>query len=179
MKLLFVTAILLLAPGGGSFASGFRIGIFCDDLRETTCVTGSAGDTFEQVAWAFIPDDLGLAYVTYRFAFPDNVDFTRRPVFHEQVTSVVFTEFTDGTSEWNMMFTGCPSGWVRVFTQDCVLLDDRPSRIGILGDRSMIRDCPFVLHEVTVLNEIEVNQPDCGTVSATTTTWSRLKTVFR
>ena len=92
---------------------------------------------------------------------------------------MIYTDFVDGTSEWNMTFVGCPSGWIRVFTQECVLLDDQPSRIGILGGRSMVRDCTFVLNAVTVLNEIEVNDPDCETVPVAARSWGGIKSTFR
>ncbi len=78
-----------------------------------------------------------------------------------------------------MVFDDCPSGWVRVLTQECTLLDDQPSQIGILGSRSMMRDCTFVLNSVEVLSELVLNDPDCDEVGGGFTTWSSLKATFR
>ncbi len=182
MKIIFMIA-LLFAGFGSASATDIQVGIFGDvggEIdREITCVSGSPGARFEQVAWVRMPDELGLAYVTIRFSFPANLDLSSRPVFHDQVSNVIFTDFVDGTSEWNMVFAGCPSGWVKVFSQECVLLDEQPSRIGILGIRSMVRDCDFVLNDVTVLNEIEINDPECTTVSTAAVTWGGIKSIFR
>ncbi|MEN8005869.1 MAG: hypothetical protein ABFS42_02595 [Candidatus Krumholzibacteriota bacterium] len=182
MKSIFLIAIFLSGIGTAT-ATEIQVGVFVglggEPDRTITCVSGPPGATFEQVAWAWIPEELGLAYVTLRFVFPTNLDLTSRPVFHAQVSEVIFTEFVDGTSEWNMIFDGCPSGWVRIFTQECVLLDTQPSRIGIVGVRSMVRDCTtFVLNDVAVLNEIEVNDPACAVVSAETVTWGGIKSIF-
>ena len=181
-----MTMIVLLLAGIGRTSAAeppdltmFAVGVFGDDAREVTCVAGSLGDIFEQVVWAWVPDQLGLAYITLRFDFPDNLDLSRRPVFHDLVTNVIFTDFTDDTVEWNMLFDECPSGWVRVFSQEFVLLDEQLSRIGIRGVHSMVRDCTFVLNDVTVLNELTVNDPECPTVPTVTTTWSGIKSMYR
>ena len=182
MKIIFMIAILFVGFGRAS-ATDIQVGIFGDvggEIdREITCVSGLPGATFDQVAWVWVPDGLGLAYVTIRFLFPENLDLTSRPVFHDQVSNVIFTDFVDGTSEWNMVFADCPSGWIRISSQECVLLDAQPSRIGILGIHSMVRDCNFVLNDVTVLNEIEINDPECTTVSTATVTWGGIKSIFR
>ena len=182
MKAIIMIA-LLLAGFGRASDTDIQVGIFGDVGggidREITCVSGPPGATFEQVAWVRIPDELGLVYLTLRFSFPANLDLSSRPDFHDQVSKVIFTDFVDGTSEWNMVFAGCPSGWIKVFSQECVLLDAQPSMIGILGVRSMVRDCTFVLNDVTVLNEIEINDPECTTVFAATATWGGIKSIFR
>lgn len=166
-------------PAGSRSAGGFLVGIYGDENRAVTCVTGSAGAAFQQVAWAYVPNELGLAYITLRFNFPANVDLSARPVFHDLVAQVITTDFADGTVEWSMLFGDCPSGWIKVFSQECVLLDDLPSGIQILGDRSMMRDCPFILHDVDVVNQLVLNDPDCPNVSSETSTWGCLKSVFR
>jgi len=177
-------ALLLTGSGSDSPAEmradpGFLVGIYGDENRSVTCVTGPAGATFEQVAWAYVPNALGLASVTLRFDFPANVERSTRPVFHDLVTQVIYTDFADGTDEWNMLFVDCPSGWIQVFSQECVLLDDQPSAIQILGDHSLARDCPFVLHDVEVVNQLALNDPDCPNVPSAALTWGRLKSVYR
>lgn len=156
----------------------FHAGVWGDDARTVTCVSGQAGDTFEQVVWAWIPDDLGLSYITLRFDLPVNLDLSARAVFNDLVFDVIISDYSDGTVEWNMLFAGCPSGWVRVFSQDCVLLDGEESRIGILGAHSMVRDCDFVLNDLEVLNELVVNDPGCATVPVAATAWGEVKNLF-
>lgn len=158
---------------------GFLVGIYGDENRSITCMTGSSGGIFQQVAWTYVPNELGLAYLTLRFDFPANVDLSARPVFNDLVNQVIITDFADGTVEWNLLFEGCPSGWVQVFSQECVLLDDLSSRIQILGDRSMVRDCTFVLNDVDVVNELLLNDPDCPNVPSATSIWGHLKSGYR
>lgn len=180
-----VMIVLLLSGLGHAFAADrspmnwFQAGIFGDDARVVTCVSGPPGSTSEQVVWVWVPDELGLAYVTLRFAFPENLDLSSRPVFHDLVTNVILTDYVDGTVEWNMLFDECPSGWVKIFSQEFVLLDDLPSRIEIHGVDSMVRDCTFVLNDVTVLNELTVNDPGCPPVSTANMIWSSLKSMYR
>ena len=181
---IYLIVLLFAGLGGASAAAplsvdNFTVGIYGDDARAVTCVSGPPGSVFEQVVWAWVPDDLGLAYITLRFEFPENLDLSRRPVFHDLVTNVIYTDYSGGTVEWNMIFDECPSGWIKVFSQEFVLLDEQLSRIGILGANSMLRDCTFVLNDVIVLNELAVNDPDCPTVSAVTTTWSGVKSLYR
>jgi hypothetical protein len=184
MKTIFMIVLLLAACGSSPAAEPlsvdeFTVGVYGDDSRLVTCVSGPPGSTFEQVIWAWVPDELGLAYITLRFEFPENLDLSRRPVFHDLVTNVIYTDYSQGTVEWNMIFDECPSGWVKVFAQEFVLLDDQLCRIGIRGANSMLRDCSFVLNDVIVLNQLAVNDPDCPTVSAVTVTWSGLKSMYR
>jgi hypothetical protein len=157
----------------------FAAGLYADDARAVTCVTGTAGAAFSQVLWAWAPPDLGLRYLTLRFAFPANLEHAGRPVFHDQVTDVIITDYVDGTVEWNLVFTDCPSGWIRVFVQECVLLDDQPARIGIHAADSMARDCTFALNDLDVLNELLLNDPGCPTVPAATVSWGGLAVRFR
>ena len=73
MKTAILTVILFPVWFAGAGAIDIQLGIYGDDDRNISCVTGSAGDSFEQVAWVRIPDGLGLAYVAYRFEFPANI----------------------------------------------------------------------------------------------------------
>ncbi len=157
----------------------FQVGMYGDDGRDIICVTGAAGATFDQMVWAWIPDDLGLAYITLRFSFPANLQLNGRPVFHDQVFDVIYTDYVSNTVEWNMLFNGCPSGWVKVFTQACTLLNGQPSLVEIQADHSMMRDCTFVLNDVVVLNELVLNDPECATVQAGAMAWSSVKSIYR
>jgi len=180
-----IMIVLLLAAFGSAPAveplsvNEFTVGVYGDDARAVTCVSGPPGSIFQQVIWAWVPDELGLAYLTLRFEFPENLDLSRRPVFHDLVTNVIYTDYSEGTVEWNMIFDECPSGWIKVFSQEFVVLDDQFCRIGIRGANSMLRDCTFVLNDIIVLNELAVNDPDCPTVSAVATTWSGVKSIYR
>ena len=185
-SMMTISMILLLLTGLSSASAAepmsvdkFTVGVYGDDTRSVTCVSGSPGSIFQQVVWAWVPDELGLAYITLRFEFPVNLDLSRRPVFHDLVTDVIFTDYSEGTVEWNMIFDECPSGWIKVFSQEFVLLDEQLSRIGIRGADSMARDCTFVLNDVTVLNELIVNDPDCPVVPAVTATWGGIKSTYR
>jgi hypothetical protein len=157
----------------------FQVGIYADEAHTVTCVVGEPGATFEQSLWAWVPQELGLAYITIRFRFPTNLDLTSRPLFHELVSDVIFSDYVENTVEWNMLLTECPSGWVRIFRQECALLDGEPSRIGILADDSMMRDCDFVLNDIAVLNELTVNDPGCGLVGVQAVSWGRVKSLYR
>jgi hypothetical protein len=159
--------------------SHFQLGVWTDDTRSSGCVEVSPGVEFTMHAWCWVPDELGLSYVTYRFEFPDNVALKGPPVLSREVADLIVTEFADGTREWNLIFTGCPSGWVKVFTQDCEALDEQPAVIDIVEDPCWMRDCTFVLNRVRVLGVVGVNDPECGEVSLRETTWGALKGLFR
>lgn len=160
-------------------AEVFRVGLYGGSSRDTVCVNGPPGAVLEYSAWAQVPNDLGLSYVTLRMNFPEQLDFHSRPVFHELVTDVIFTDFADGTTEWNMLFSDCPSGWIRVYTQEMVVLDDGFTFIEIIGDRSLARDCNFDLNGVEVTNELAVNDPGCNGVPVAVTGWGTLKARYR
>lgn len=184
MKTIAMIALLLAGPSNPSASAllsvdEFTVGVYGDDARTVTCVSGPPGSIFEMVVWAWVPDELGLAYITLRFDFPENLDLSHRPVFHDLVTNVIYSDYPEGTVEWNMLFDDCPSGWIKVFSQECVLLDEQLSRVGIRSANSMLRDCTFALNDVTVLNELAMNDPDCPTVSAVTSTWSSVKSMYR
>ncbi len=157
----------------------FQAGIYGDFDRNVTCISGQPGAVFEQVAWAWVPGELGLAYITLRFEFPDNVDFTIRPVFNDLVLDCIVTEFVGGTVEWNMIVDECPSGWIPVFFQQCTLLDDQQSTIRIHGEHSMMRDCNFILNDLSVSNNLSLNDPDCMNVSTEISTWGRIKSIYK
>ena len=160
--------------------SEFQLGVYADQTRSVTCISGVAGAEFDQILWAYVPKDLALSYITIRFRFPDNIDFSRRPTFNDQVSLVVYTDYVADTVEWNMVFNGCPTGWVKVFSQRCVMLDDQPSTIEILGPNSLTRDCTFfILNDVVVLNELSINDAECTTVPSATQSWGAIKSNFR
>lgn len=167
------------APPESAHTPVFLVGLFGAEGREATSFCGPPAATFEQTAWVFVPNDLGLAYVTLRLDFPSNIELAPRTVFHELVSQVIYTDYPLGTVEWNMVFNDCPSGWIRIFSQDITLLDDQPSRIGLLGQHSLARDCNFLLHGVTVSHELEVNEPGCEVVQESGLTWGALKSRFR
>lgn len=157
----------------------FQVGEYADESRTLTCISGSQGDVFSRFFWAWVPADLGLAYITLRFNFPDNIDLSNRPVFHENIGEVIITEFTGGTIEWNMLVANCPSGWIKIFTQEVELLNAEPSTIEILGENSMMRDCTFILNDVAILNELVLNDQNCSTVPVAKTAWCRVKSFYR
>ncbi len=157
----------------------FQAGIYADDSRTLTCLAAQPGDRFQQFVWAWVPDSLGLAYITLRFEFPANIDFSARPVFNDLVGDVIITEYNNGTSEWNLLVHECPSGWVRIFSQECVVLDAQPVKIGIQATHSMMRDCTFILNDMAVLNELAVNDPDCHSVADQPAAWGAVKSLYR
>jgi hypothetical protein len=108
-----------------------------------------------------------------------NLDLSAHAVFNPLVVYFIVTDYPGGTVEWNMILADCPSGWIRVFEQQCTLLDDQPSEIRILAAHSMMRDCQFVLNDLTVLNNLRLNDPGCDFVANPTTTWGTVKSSFR
>ncbi|MFH1843041.1 MAG: hypothetical protein ABIF77_07510, partial [bacterium] len=69
-------------------------------------------------------------------------------------------------------------GWIEVYRQAVVIQDSDPSNIRILGQHSMIRDCEFVLQDVAVINDLAVNDPECGTMVGAAATWGAVKSVY-
>ena len=157
----------------------FYLGVFADEARAVDCVTGPVGATFTQVGWAWAPPDRGLAYVTYRFEFPANLDLTRRPELHPLVAELIITPYGDGTSEWNFVFAECVGGWVRVFAQECTITSTAPGTVRTVAHHSMIRDCDWVLNDVEILGDLRVNEPGCGTVPATAASWGTVRSLYR
>ena len=173
-----ILVTMLIGAGTPSGAHAFRAGVYSDDPGDSTQVCEAAGSTFDQVVWVWVPADLGLVYVTLRFEFPANLGRHSDPRFHDQLIQVIYTDYPDGTVEWNMVLDACPSGWIRIFSQTLELLDGEPSKIGINGADSWIRDCDFVLHRVDVTNELAINDPDCAGVSLVGPSWGMIKTRF-
>lgn len=171
--------LVLAASARAQDPRDYSVGFWADDTRTVTCVTGAPGAVVPVQAWAWSPGDAGLRYVTLRIAFPADLEPIGRPTYDPLVTDVVITPYVDGTSEWNLLFTDCPTGWVRVFTQDYRLLDDAPSVLAIHGANSWIRDCTFTLNEPEVLNELAVNEPGCGFVPDAGLAWGALHARYR
>ncbi len=157
----------------------FFAGIYADDSRTIDCVSGPAGSSFDMIVWGWVPLDKGLTYVTLRFDFPANLALTGRPEFNGLVIDVIVVEYQDGTVEWTMLFSECPSGWIELFSQKSVILDASRSDVLIVGDNSMMRDCDFVLNDLVVLGGLAVNDPGCGFVSVDATSWGIIKSLFR
>ncbi len=179
-------ALFLLAPGPARAAGprpaqgfAFQVGIYADDTRSGSCVRGGAGSMLHYEVWASVPEGLGTAYVTLRFAFPDNLDLRAHPVFNAQMDELIMTDFPDGTAEWNMVFRDCPSGWIQLFTQEFTPLDDKPAHLTIHAADSMLRDCAFLLNGVEALSELSVNDPLCSRTPVDGITWSELKSIYR
>ncbi len=175
---------LLLLPASGLAESPktedvFQAGIYTDDSRTMSCISGPAGTEFEFSVWAWVPEDLGTAYITLRFGFPENVGWVDHPVFSDLVGNVIYTDYVGGTVEWNMLMLDCPSGWIKVFTRQAEILDTEISTIRILSEFSMVRDCNFVLNDLVVLEEFALNDPACTNVPVAQTSWDSVKSQYR
>ena len=175
---ILVWALLSMA-GAPSLARAFGAGVYSDDASDSTCVSVAVGSTFEQIVWVWVPAPQGLVYVTLRFEFPASLAQRGDPVFHDQLLEVIYTDYPDGTVEWNMVFSGYPSGWTRAFSRTLELLDGEASMIGINGADSWIRDCDFVLHRVDVIHELSINEPRCAPVASTGPSWGMIKARHR
>lgn len=178
--------ILLLSVLCGSAAAQvppgpdeFFAGVFADDARTMNCVSGPAGSSFDIYAFAWVPPGSGLTYVTLRFDFPENIEMAVRPLFNELVIEVIVIDYDDGTVEWTMLFSECPSGWIELFRQRAGILDAARSDLLISEDNSMIRDCDFVLNDIVVLGGFAVNDPGCTFVSTDAASWGAVKSLFR
>ena len=139
----------------------FFAGLYADGSRARVCVSGPEGSNFDMFAWAWVPLDEGLTYVTLRFDFPSNIDLSGRAAFNDLVIDVIVIDYDDGTVEWTMLFSECPSGWIQLFRQECVILDASRADVGITADHSMMRDCDFVLNSLEVLNDLALNDSGC------------------
>ena len=157
----------------------FYAGVYADRGRETGCVSGPPGSEFDMYAWGWTPPDEGLTYATLRFDFPDNLDMSARAVFNELVTDVIVVDYDDGTAEWTMLIAECPSGWIELFRQRTVIIDDSISEVSIAADHSMMRDCGFVLNDITVSGPLVINDPECAFVAAGTASWGAVKSILR
>ena len=157
----------------------FFAGVYADESRAMYCISGPTGSRFEMFVWAWVPLEAGLTYVTLRFDFPSNLALDGRAVFNDLVTDVIVVDYEDGTVEWTMLFSECPSGWIELFRQGCVILDESRSEVRIEGDHSMMRDCSFTLNGLEVLNNLAVNDPGCMFVPVDAVAWGALKSIFR
>lgn len=128
-----------------------------------------------QSAWVWTPGDAGLVYATLRLDFPDNLEPLASPELDPRVVEFTRTDYPDGTEEWHLVLAGCPQGGVRVFRQPVRLLDGDRSNVHLSGGDSWIRDCAFELHRVEVVNDLTLNEPDCGVVDLAPSGWSALK----
>jgi hypothetical protein len=158
---------------------GFSAGLYADETRTAHCVTGPEESIFDIYAWGFVPQEKGLTYATLRLVFPGSIDISERPEFNALVTDVIMIDYEDGTVEWTMLFSGCPSGWIWLFRQRALILDETISRIEIRADNSMMRDCGFVLNGILVSGGLAVNDPACGTVPVEARSWGAVKQLLR
>jgi hypothetical protein len=157
----------------------FFAGIYADGSREMDCISGPAGASFDIFAIGWVPLEAGLNYVTLRIDFPANIELSGRPALNDLITELIVIDYDDGTSEWTMLFSQCPSGWIELFSQKTVILDPSGSDVTIVGDDSMIRDCDFILNGLGVLGGLAVNDPACEFVSVENTGWGAVKSIFR
>ena len=184
MKTFSLILLICLLCGGASaqypaLPDEFYAGVYADEARTMSCISGPAGSSFDIFAWAWVPLGKGLTYVTLRFDFPANLDMSDRALFNDLVIDVIIVDYGDGTVEWTMLFSECPSGWIELFRQRTVILDDAMSGVRIVEDNSMIRDCGFVLNDIEVLGDLAVNDPACAFVPVRTGSWGAVKSIFR
>ena len=155
-------------------AMAYRAGVFSDG-SDSTCIASSSATVFEQFVWAWTPGAQGMVYVTLRLSFPQNVALRSAPVFDDRVLEVIYTDYPDGSEEWNLVLADCPTGWIRLFEQEVEVLDGQPSEITIRGADSWIRDCEFELYRIDVTGGLRLNDPACESVPARERSWSILK----
>lgn len=157
----------------------FFAGVYADRSRTKDCISGPAGASFDIYAWGWVPLDAGLTYVTLRFDFPANIELSGRPALNGLITEMITIDYDDGTSEWTMLFSECPSGWIELFSQETVILGTSRSDVLIAGDHSMMRDCDFVLNGLEVLGGLAINDPGCALVPVGFSGWGAIKSIFR
>jgi hypothetical protein len=174
-----LTGVTYVAAQPPPDPSAFYAGIYADSARSADCFKGQAGTNFDQFVWAWVPEELGVTYLTYRFVFPANLDLTRRPIFNDLVSRLIIVDFGHGGIEWTVFFDGCPTGWILVFRQTCTILDDTESEIRITEKYSLSRDCDFVLGGLGVLNNLSINEPGCSFTPTRTSTWGAIKSYYK
>ncbi len=156
----------------------FQAGVYADSARTLECVGGPAGTNFRQYVWAWSPTGAGATYLTIRFRFPENVGFLERPVLNGLVTNLIITDYGPGGVEWNFILSGCPTGWILLFGQDCTILDGDASEIGVSGEFSLARNCDFELEGISVLNNLRVDTEACTPTPVERSTWGAIKDMY-
>lgn len=176
-----VAALVLVgcAVGGPARAQTHLVAGYADAARSSGCAEAAPGTFVTHHGFAWVPEDQGMAYVTFRLEVPPNLAPRGAPRTGAAVSDLIVTPFADGSWEWNLLVTGCPPGWVAAFAQDYEVLDAQPAELGIRAAGSMLRDCTFVLNDVAVVSRLAVNLPGCGDVSAGPVTWGCLKARYR
>jgi hypothetical protein len=162
-------------PDPGLYAAG----VYADYFRFAGCINGPAGSGFEHYVWAWVPNDSGLNYLTLRLAFPDNIDLSRKPVFNDDIIHLEVLDFGAGEIEWTALFDQCPVGWVWICRQECIFMDSETSSIMIIEQYSLARNCQFVIHDIYVLNNLEINDPNCTFVSHGVSSWGAIKRLYQ
>ena len=180
---LLISSVIFLCGSAAAQAppgpDGFYAGIYADRSRTIDCISVPAGSSFDIFAIGWVPLGEGLTYVTLRFDFPANIELSGRPELNSLITELIVVDYDDGTSEWTMLFSECPSGWIELFSQNTVILDTSGSDVIIDGDNSMMRDCDFVLNDLDVLGSLALNDPGCAFVPVDYSGWGAIKSIFR
>jgi hypothetical protein len=156
----------------------FQAGVYADSARTVECVGGPPGTVFGQYVWAWSPAGAGATYLTIRFRFPVNVGFAGRPVLNGLVTNLIISDYGSGGVEWNFILSGCPTGWILLFHQDCTILAGDASEIVISGEFSLARNCDFELEVISVLNNLRVETEACTPTPVTHSSWGAIKDMY-
>ena len=158
----------------------FQAGLYADIDRTVNCVDGPAGTVFRQYLWAWVPPDAGAVYVTTRIFFPDNVAQHGRPIPNALVTRLIITDYGSGGWEWNFLLADCPSGWILLAWQDCLILDAGSSEVRISGESSLARNCAtFLLEGLSVLSNLRIGAGTCAPVPVARSRWGAIKQIYR
>jgi hypothetical protein len=157
----------------------FQTGVFADSARTVDCVGGPPGTDFRQYLWAWVPPSAGANYLTIRVRFPDSVGLNGRPVPNALVTELIITDYESGGVEWNFILAGCPTGWILLAWQDCIILAGDTSEIVISDEFSLARNCAFVIEGIGVLGNLRVGTGTCTPLPVAHSTWGAIKQMYR
>jgi len=95
------------------------------------------------------------------------------------VTNLIITDYGLGGVEWNFILSGCPTGWILLFHQDCTILAGEASEIVMSGEFSLARNCDFELDGMGVLNNLRVDTATCTPSPVERSTWGAIKEIYR
>ena len=184
-KRLLAAFMLLLVVAAPAFAQQpGSIGLYTDESRSQSCVTGVGFYPAQLWIWC-LPGENGQICAEFSVTFPPNViqsTITKN-------TPIISVEMGDIAGGWSVCYTDCRYDWHWLAWQQLYIADPTPGWIEIVKHPSPDIACVqaasclpgYPIECLTVITKFGVNQecPPENPIGVEETTWGAIKGLYR